>query len=284
MLKQEDRKAQKALYSFDSMHEVSRYLQDTPRVWKYKESTSTKASQSWDLSVGYAGAWKLANEGWIEGAERAQEALRAFRPQSPNPDQKVDFFGHMPHVPRFCAGAPDSMFRHTTPPTLGGGKVITLYVSVAIKCGINAQHAANYGIAIAQYINQLENDGMRVELYAVHASSGRYPVGGWRLATTVKLKSADQPLDLATIVFAIGHPAMARRIGFAVMERSVAPASAIYMYPGDVVKSDVIDFPPHGYILNGINQADRIARTPADALEHIGKEIDKAIELQEGVI
>lgn len=273
-----------AKYLFNSMLEVGEYINATPRTWKANQSRDNYASRDWDLGLGYDGAVRLAREGWLEGAERAQDALKSFRAQSPMPDQKVDFFGHMPHVPRYCAGAPDSMFRHTTPPTIGGGKVITLYVAINCNCMQDAEYLANYGVGVAQYINQLENDGMRVELYACTAQQYFGKAYG-RVSHVIKLKSADQPLDLAVITFAIGHPASFRRIWFALMERSAAREQRGYYEPVRVKPSDILEFPPHAYILNGMLNANTNARTPKQALEHIGAEIERAIEQQsEGVI
>lgn len=275
--------ARKALYSFDSLLEISQHIEGTPRVWRIQQSKSARARDTWDLGLGYDGALKLAREGWLEGAQRAQEALRAFAPKSPAPDTKVDFYGHMPHVPRYCAGAPDSMLRHTTPPTIGGGRVITLYVAINANCNQRADTMANYGLGVAQYINQLESQGMRVELYACVAQDTS---GGAisRVAHSWRLKGADQPLDLAVIVFAIGHPAMYRRIWFAMIERSAAKECMSYHYPERVKPSDIINFPTHAYILNGMLDANKQAPTPQKALENVGAEIDKAIEQLEGVI
>lgn len=266
-----------ARYRFDSMPELFDYIETAPRTWPYKESATNRPSQSWDLNLGYDGALRLAREGWIEGAERAQEALRAFTPKSPAPDTKTDFFGHMPHVPRYCAGAPDNMLRHTNPPTVGGGRVITLYVAVNANCMQKAQNMANYGLGIAQYINQLETEGLRVEVHAAVAqntSSGTIK----RVAHTVCVKRADQPLDLAVMAFAIGHPAMFRRLWFALAERCAGKPCMGYYYPERVKPSDIIDFPQHAYVLNGMLNANSQASTPQLALANVEKEINIAVE------
>lgn len=267
----------KALYSFDSLREVFDYIETAPRTWRQRGSETSRATISWDLGTGFAGAMKYARNGWIEGAQRAQKALQSFTPKSPAPDQRIDFYGHMPHVPRFCAGAPDNMIRHDTPPTLGGGRVITLYAAINANAWQKAPYMANYGIGVAQYINQLENDGLRVEL---HACVAQAPMSGAmkRVAHSVCVKRADQPLDLAVVAFAIGHPAMFRRLWFALVERSAGPDEAGYYYPERVREADIIDFPKHGYILNGMLDANSQAPTPERALENVEREIKRAID------
>lgn len=272
-------------FEFDSLNDVARFIDTAPRTWKAASANKESRRHSWDLGVGFSEAVELARLGWIEGANRAQDTIcTSFTHKSPAPDTKVDFYGHMPHVPRYCAGAPDSMLRHTTPPTIGGGRVITLYVSCAIHAEVRAQNAANFGLGVAAYINQLETDGVRVELYATSPwDEDRLGKKGWRVSFAVKLKSADQPLDLAVIAFALGHPAMTRRIIFALMERCAAPNSPHYMFPKDTKQEDILDFPAHGYILNGIRDANSTSTTPQDALEAVEREINKAIEQLEGV-
>lgn len=268
----------RARFQFDSLAEVARYLEEAPRTWRIEHSRTNAASRTWDLGLGYDRAVTLARDGWLEGAQKAQDALKAFNPASPAPDCRVDFYGHMPHVPRFCAGAPDSMIRHHPKPTIGGGRVLTLYVAINMSAAVNAQYARNFGLGVAQYINQLETDGIRVELYAGVTQTEEYRgTRGWRVAHTWKLKSAEQPLDLAVIAFAIGHPAMYRRLWFAMMERSPATEDYGYYYPRDVEARDIINMPSGAYILNGMREANSCARTPEQALEHIEREIERAL-------
>ena len=274
-----DIKAKVSRRAFDSMREFSQWIGTTPRVWPEDASVSERASERWDLSLGYAGALDMAANGWLEGAQRAQRELRTFTPANPAPAMVTDFYGHMPHVPRYCAGAPDCMIRHANPPRFGEGKVLTLYVPLSANCYTDARHMANYGLGVAQYVNQLEAEGTRCEVWAVFSS---YRLGAdWRATESFKVKSAEQPLDLAVMSFAIGHPAAFRRLSFAANER--LPRAAYKSNYGQAVRakiSDLID-PAHGaVILNGMITAEDTATTPGRALEAIGKEIETAIELQ----
>lgn len=265
-------------YSFGSLSELGEYVANTREKWSSATRQSHKPVQrAWDLGASYDDAVRMACNGWIEGAERAQEALKAFAPQTPQPDTKVDFYGFRPHVPRFCAGAPDNMIRHTPTPYIGCGRVLTLAVQIGMAAYTSDKAAANFGVAVAQYVNQLEMDGMRVELIACYSCEWD---NGRRVAFSWTVKAADQPLDLAVIAFAIGHPAMFRRLVFALMERSDAREWPGYGYPKDAEASDFINAPNGMAILNGMTQANTYAPTPAKALEYVSKQIDKAMEAQ----
>jgi hypothetical protein len=264
-------------YSFASLGEVGEFM-SRPKTWKGANEAEDpyNTSQDWDLNAGYAACVRMASLGWLEGAEKAQKALKAFEPKSPAPDTRTDFYGYRPHVPRFCAGAPDSMIRRAdSDATDGMRRVLSLVVQVNALGHVSAKYMSNFGVAVTQYINQLETDGTRVELSAVIVSQ----VGSVRLAHTVMLKSADQPLDLAVTAFAIGHPGMFRRIGFGLRERSSAP----YMGYGSTVParmSDLIEPAPGTVILQGMHEADIHARTPEAALAYVTRMIDRAIQTQ----
>lgn len=270
-----DKEAKTARYSFDSLADVARYLEATPRTWKQDQSETSTPDMSWDLRAGYARAWQLAREGWPEGAQAAQKALKAFAPNTPAPVDRVDFYGFRPHVPRYCAGAPDNMIRRDpTQADRGHGRVLTLYVPVNALARVDASHMRNFGLAVAQYINQMETDGTRVEAYGVICSS----CSGWRVTHTWRIKRADQPLDLAVLSFAVGHPAMFRRLGFALRERSDAPNTFGYGNSESARLTDLIDPPPGSAILNGMVRADEIAKTPQDALAYVTKQIEKVLK------
>lgn len=266
--------AKQAKYRFDSLADVARYLETQAPRWPYRSSQRESYGQSWDLGTSYKEAWQLARGGWNEGAKRLQKALKAFRPKTPAPENKTDFYGHMPHVARYCAGAPDAMIRRVRTPQIGGGRVLTLYVPVNAVASVDAKHMANFGLGVAQYIYQLELEGVRVELWGVICSE----VSGMRVSHTWLIKRASQPLDLAVVSFAIGHPAMFRRLGFALRERSHARPNISYGMSVDARLTDLIDPAPGAVILNGMREANRHARTPEQAQAYITRQIEGAMK------
>lgn len=266
--------AKRARYHFDSLGELGEYINNTRRTWHTESSRAHPPGPDWDLSAGYDAAVEMARFGWLEGAEKAQEALKVFSPNTPQPDTKTDVYGYRPHVPRFCAGAPDNMIRHAPKPSMGCGKVLTLIVPVNCLAQVTAQAMANFGTAVAQYVNQLETDGTRVELIGCIVSE----VSGWRVSHSWTVKYADQPLDLAVVAFTIGHPAMFRRLGFALRERCAAPVDYSMGFSEKPKLDDVINAPPGAIILDGMREADKHAPTPKKALAYVSAQIDKAIE------
>jgi hypothetical protein len=262
-----------ARYHFSSLRELATYIRDTPRVWSQSSGEGNTPSHDWDLNAGFDNAVDMARMGWIEGAQRAQKALKAFAPATPKPDTKIDVYGYRPHMALYFAGAPNHMIRHTTRADTGRGRVITLAVSVVANAFTSAEAMANFGLAVAQYIRQLEATGMRVAVVGTYTAD-RAPS---RLSLSWTIKNADQPLDLAVMAFAIGHPAMLRRLGLAFMERqSDVPYMSGYGTAQDTTKADLIDPAPGTIILNGMKYADSNAPTPEAGLEYVTAQIEAA--------
>ncbi len=256
-------------YSFDSLREIGTWIDATPRTWgEVSDAKSANASNSWDLGAGYDGAVKLARTGWIEGAQNAQAKLKALNAKQPTPRERNDFYGFRPHVPRYCAGAPDCMIRHEG--DTGSGQSLSLVVDVCANGGTRAENMSNWGVAVAHYIKQLELDGTRCDVWAAISHQLR----GARQTFSVCIKRAGQPLDLAVMSFAIGHPAMLRRIGFAAMERSKARRQPGYGYCVPVELADVLDAPATAVVVHGMNEANYTASTPEAALEALSAEIN----------
>ncbi len=269
-----DTKGNTRRYTFESLADLSKYIADTPRKWSCNLSAESKSYDAWDLGASLDDALRMSRLGWIEGAQRTRETLKIFSPLEPAPRVKMDFIGHMPHVPAYCAGSPVHMLRKAKQATIGGGRILTLYVSVNANAATGAQEMSNYGLAVARYIHQLEAKGMRVELWGI-AVSIMSTTG--RLTNAWRIKSADQPLDLAVLAFSVGHPAMLRRLEFALCERCSFPTQPGYGSATGALYSDLSNAPRGAVLLNGMENAHRHSRTPESALAHVTQAIDAAL-------
>ena len=72
-----------------------------------------------------------------------------------------------------------------------------------------------------------------------------------------------------------------RRLGFALRERSHAPASPGYGKSADATVSDLVNPPAGTVVLNGMREADKYAPTPEAALRYVTRMIEEAIQAQE---
>lgn len=264
-------------YQFNSLTELAGFLDTHKRTWSLNSSKTTRPDKAWDLGVDYDKAWDLARNGWLEGAQQIRKALKLLPPATPRPINRNDFYGHMPNVPRFCAGAPDSMIRHGRRATKDMGRVLTIITPINALCFVNATHMSNFGTGLAHYIAELEASGTRVEVIAALANN----INGVRVAHSWTVKKADQPLDLPVMAMSIGHPATFRRIGFALLEHTDVPQCPSYGRTVPTELRDIINAPKGAFILNGMAKANEVARTPEAASEYIRKQLQAVLKDRE---
>lgn len=204
----------------ENLRDVAAFLRNNPPVWSCSATGSRQlgAGTSWDLGVGYEGAWRLADEGWSQGAADLQTAVNAIEPDQVLPELKWDFGGERVDVPRYLGGSPDCMVRKGA--NHRQRRVVHLVVNGTVSASVSAKTIAAYGAALTAVVDTIENSGRRVEIDIVYAISnlGQYD-GDKRCIVGWKVKEAGDHCDMAAIAFSIAHPAAFRRIGFALMER-----------------------------------------------------------------
>jgi hypothetical protein len=234
---------------FDSIVDVVRWLRDTPATWKGCEySRTSAASRDWDLGVGYDGALKLAHDGWPEGVENIFADIASL-PNKARPERIYDIAGDFADVPRASAGDPFSMVRR------GSGHrqrpVMTIGVNTIASGGTKARVLAMYGAALVSVIDKLENKGIRVELYGMAS----YQLSPCNVRASWLVKGAGDAVDLSAIAFGIGHPAMMRRLSFAMVERSPARINSSYGQCGPINRDGFVDIAPDALLVEGVGTA-----------------------------
>jgi hypothetical protein len=80
--------------------------------------------------------------------------------------------------------------------------------------------------------------------------------------------------------FSIGHPAMFRRLGLALRERSACKETPGYGTSRDLTLADVINAPRDAIILNGMREADRYAPTAELGLAYVERVVNAALAAQ----
>lgn len=268
----------------DDLHDVAGYLRDQPARWTTERygSRSGGMGGSWDLGVGYEGAWKLARDGWAQGAADLHTAVAAIQPEKFLAEDRWDIAGERCDVPRYLTGDPANMVRRGRQNRQK--PVVHLIVNGSVSCAVGAKAIAAYGAALTAVIDQIENAGRRVELDIVFGVDGL--PGGNRLFVGWKVKRAEDHCDMSAIAFSIAHPASFRRIGFALMERAPREyQTSSYGMPCKMTKADLgMMDSPDAVILPGVGKswsdlkpdqmllmaADHINDAAGETIVHIG--------------
>lgn len=269
MLEHQDSK--RWMRQFDSLWELTRWLETAPKVWSLNASRQSGYGfgQSWDLGHGYDGARHMAETGWEDGVQQLA-ALAAVVPTATLATRSYSVAGMFPDVPRAVAGDPFNMVRR--------GKVqaprptVTIAVNTRVSCAVSAKEAANFGAAMVALVDRLETNGVRVELLGLMATSLKR-----RFAASWTIKRAQDHLDLGAVAFSLAHPGMFRRLGFAAMERSPRDLQDHgYGNSGGITSADFVDVPEGALLISGVDHNPGACRTMDGALAFAKARINEA--------
>jgi hypothetical protein len=258
----------------DSLSDVIDWFGQKGATWSRDVSRSNPPSNTWDFRSGYDGALKLAKEGWQEGVDMIDVALKAIVPASGRAGRwGYAQSGNSVAIGRYLHGHPKHM-RSRTKRNMGSAPVLHLIVNVVASCQVRGEQMANYGAAITGLMDRLENSGRRIHLdcvMAIRASNESRLSMGWNV------KKASEPVDLAEVAFSIAHPAASRRIGLAMMERCPSDTQhGAYGYSCDGLPCDVPDYTDGTMIIDGVSHEPRRCNSPKDALRYAIEQVNKA--------
>lgn len=166
---------------------------------------------SWSGELDLSGACQLQRHGWPTGLRQLSDALATAKAHvARSPAIMYDVAGAYPAAHLAAAGDPASMV--ALQPSMERHKpVIKLGVAGNMTARFSADQFQIYGAALVSYIDTLENTGCRIELYKL--MSNTYSDGG-HMTTQVRLKAAEQPLELDRLAATLIHPASFRMVEF----------------------------------------------------------------------
>lgn len=183
-------------------------------TWNQDESERCWNDTDRNRGASMADAIAMARLGWPEGAEQARKLHAGIMAALPERKRLAAYSvaGAVPHVARAIAGNPMSMRRIVAKET-NQRPIITLVCSIAVNWGYPPQAMLCHAAAMAAVVDFLEDAGFRCEVLMVARTSNS------RLAAeiAIKLKAAEQPLNLSVMAYGLGHPAIWRRLIFALL-------------------------------------------------------------------
>lgn len=195
---------------YDSVMDVVRDCKERKiRRSRFNDMRNKSMSKGFEGVENYDEALQIMNDGWAEEVKGLQATVNKVKTMT---QKRIAFRneiqGFAPIVPLAILGVPNAMINTIMKPIKS--KVISVYYNMGISWGNDAEVIVKNGRKVVEAIVNLENSGYRVNLYSLQSYSDEE--GSDILA--VKVKSANQPLDLKRICFPIMHAAMFRVIGF----------------------------------------------------------------------
>lgn len=205
---------------FDSLNEFESYITNTPlnETFRWQKLSSTDGSYGFTQTHSYEEATKLFKDGWSSMAQDITKKLKVIQNQVVDAHvQKVlyDVVGFQASVPRYLQGIPTSMVNKKRVPVKQ--RVITLDKDISYNCGITTEQIIQASVQTLQLIKKIEAQGIRVNLNLVWGVTA----GDTKEVAKIRLKSANERLNISKLAFPLVHPSMLRRLCFRYLE--VAP-------------------------------------------------------------
>lgn len=205
---------------FDSLNDFEQYITNTPlnKTFQWRKLYSVSSDYGFTHTHSYDEAVKLLKDGWQDKAQELTKKLSVVKNQVISTQvQKViyDVVGFQASVPRYLQGIPTSMVNKKLVPIKQ--KIITLDKDISYNCGITTEQIIEASVQTLQLIKKIEAQGIRVNLNLVWGVTA----GNTKEVVKVRLKSANERLNISKLAFPLVHPSMLRRLFFRYLE--VAP-------------------------------------------------------------
>ena len=205
---------------FTSVNEFESYITNSPlnAVFRWEELSSVKGTQSFTQTKSYEEATDLFKNGWDSMAQNITHQLNVKKCQTLDTHvQKVmfDVVGFQASVPRYLQGIPTNMVNKKLVPIKQ--KVITLNKDISYNAMTSTRDIIDASIQTLQLIKKIEAQGIRVNLNLIFGAKADKNTE----VVKIRLKSANERLNISKLAFPLVHPSMLRRLLFRYIE--VAP-------------------------------------------------------------
>lgn len=160
-------------------------------------------------------AYELLRDGWVQELKAMNDAMsKVSTITTPKRSAFRNYVvGFAPVVPLAMMNVPNSMLNTNLKPIKS--KVVKIIYDITDRCGTKSKTFLERGKKIMEAIVSLERSGYRCELY----SSQSYFADRKAEVLLVKVKEANQPLDVKRMMFPMTHPAFFRVVGFEWQDR-----------------------------------------------------------------
>ena len=205
---------------FSSLNDFETYITNTPLndTFRWTKLASVSGSEEFTGTHSYEQAVEMFKNGWQSKAEELTKKLKVIQNQVIDAQvQKVlfDVVGFQASVPRYLQGIPTNMVNKKLVPIKQ--KIVTINKDISYNCGVTTEQIVEASIQTLQLVKKIEAQGIRVNLnliWGVKASGSNEIV-------KIRLKSANERVNISKLAFPLVHPSMLRRLCFRYLE--VAP-------------------------------------------------------------
>lgn len=206
---------------FDSLREFYDYLCKTPfnEAFRWAKHSSVSNDEWFTKTKSFEEAVELFKNGWSDMATKLVQKLKVIESKTEpamKPRSQLDVCGYQAVVPLYLQGVPNSMINKKMVPIKQ--KVITINKSIDYSGGTSADKIIDESIKAMQIIKKLEAQGYRCNLNIVLGSTAGWGKNEKQFLIKVRIKSANEKMNISKLAFPLVHPSMLRRLFFRFIE------------------------------------------------------------------
>lgn len=202
---------------FNSIYELYRYLCDTPfnSVFSDFPRSSEKPTSYFSLTESYEEAVNLMLNGWQDMSKNITQKLKDIDIKNEEKVYKntLSVYGYQPIVPLYLSGIPTNMVSKQLQKVKS--KVINVTKMITYSSFTRPDEIMKESIKALCLVKKLESQGYRINLSVVFSTSDGK---GTAITCKVKIKNANERLNISKVSFSLVHPSMLRRIMFRFIE------------------------------------------------------------------
>lgn len=204
------------LVDFNSLQEFYEYCINTPinESFRWSELHSSTGSYSFTSTHTFEEAADLLRNGWQDMSDTLTQKLRAEDGKMENvmvSKNVISVQGYQPVVPLFLNNIPTNMVSRKMQPMKQ--KVITLNKSIEYRANVTTDEIIEQSIKALRIVKKLEQQNYRCNLNIVFSIS-HLRMSVKRYSVRIRIKSANERLNINKLSFPLVHPSMLRRLSF----------------------------------------------------------------------
>jgi len=204
---------------YDSLHEFYEYLIHTPfnDAFCWAKHFSVDGDYYFTKTRDFSEAVELFKNGWSDMATKLVQKLKVIESKTEptmKPKNVLGVAGYQAIVPLYLQGVPNNMVTKKMTPVKQ--KVITLNKSIDYNGDVSAAQIIEESIKAMQIVKKLEAQGYRCNLNIVFGTTTGYP--SKQFVVKVRIKSANEKMNVSKLAFPLVHPSMLRRLFFRFIE------------------------------------------------------------------
>lgn len=203
---------------YNSLSEFVSDINSLPnnRFYQDEKSSQRKEREGGDFygTTDYQQATTLLTQGWDTAAKKMAAKVKmtnSISAVSRSSKPSYGVVGSQASVPRYLQGIPTNMVSRQT--TYSKQKVVTITKGISYSARWSTSQILEECIKALQIIQSMENNGQRVRLNVMLASTDDSK-DKYTHVCKVCIKQPDERLNISKMSFALAHPSMLRRFFF----------------------------------------------------------------------